>query len=231
MDIVIPYKKSSLNGLELRYALRGIEKYVSDRGNIFLVGESPDFVHNVIHIQNAVRPEKQFKAANIVSHLLCACRDKRVSDWFLFMADDHFLLKELAPNYNHRGTLLESADKFTNHQSYRATLFNTIAKLSDSSPDYGHGPMLFNKALFVRAMAQVDWTKPWGYAWKSLYCSLNGIKGEAQRDIKLKMQVNANYIFRLIKNQAYFSVDDRAWNTELVQVLMQLYPNPSQYEK
>lgn len=230
MDIIIPYKKSSLNGLELRYTLRGIEQYVSERGNVFLIGDCPNYCQNVIHIPNQIRPERQWKQSNICRHLLKAASDKQVSDDFLFMADDHFLLRELVPNYNYTDTLAGSLGRTSTHTFYRNTLLNTAQLVGEFATDYGHGPMVFNKELFIRAMALADWTKPWGYAIKSLYCHFNKMPGHFEPDLKIKAQVSAHNIMRLIKGRPMFSTGDKAISDDLLLVLKQLYPTKSQYE-
>lgn len=231
MDIVIPLGKGSQNGnLELRYCLRGIEKHVGGRGNVFIIGECPGFLHNVIHIPASDTREKHFKARNICTKLLLACDDKRVSDDFAWFSDDHILLKEYQPDYNYRATLEASLRNFTIHQTYRHTITNTYMVMQGGY-DYGHGPMVFKKDLFARAMGLVNWNERWGYVIKSLYCGLNGIEGQKQPDTKFKEPISAQQILSRIKGRPYFSFDDRAMNGALKTVLDQMFPQKSIYER
>ena len=41
---------SEYNNLELRLSLRSIDKYAHNLGRVFIVGEKPDWIKNVIHI-------------------------------------------------------------------------------------------------------------------------------------------------------------------------------------
>lgn len=229
MDIVIPYKNSNSNGLELRYTLRGIEKYFPDLGNVFIIGDCPDFIQNIIHIPATDSKERQYKALNIKTKLLLACEDNRVSDSFAWFSDDHFLLKPYTPDYNYRDEIHEAIVTFTSHQSYRATLVNTFRLLGDAY-DYGHGPMVFEKERFKRSVAGINWSIPFGYVIKTLYCHLNGITGIRYPDLKIKEPLSGIQILRLIMDRPYFSLDDRGLNRSMKESLNDLYPNKSQFE-
>lgn len=229
MDVVIPYKNSANNGFDLRYTLRGIEKYFHDLENIFIVGDCPGFTQNVIHIPMCESEERHYKQRNIFSKLCAACEDKRVSDSFAWFSDDHFLLKPYQVEYNYRATLSESLERFTIHQNYRYTLTNTHNFLNGGY-DYGHGPMVFEKEKFVRAVAGLRWNIAWGFAIKSVYCHHNGIGGEQYLDLKIKEGLSFNAIGKLIADRPYFSIDDRGLNDEMKMVLELLYSNKSSYE-
>jgi hypothetical protein len=230
MDIVIPYKNSISSGLELRYTLRGIEKYFPEPGNVLIIGDCPDFLQNVIHVSATDSPDRHHKALNIKNKLMLACNDKRVSDSFAWFSDDHFLLRPYVPDYNYRCQLHEAIIRFTPHQSYRAVLINTFRYLKDGY-DYGHGPMVFDKEKFKRSIEGLNWSIPGGYVIKSLYCVLNGIAGEKYPDLKIKSWLTATHISLLLNGRPYFSIDDRGLNDDMKQVLELLYPNKSQFEK
>lgn len=229
MDIIIPYRNSPSNGLELRYTLRGIEKYFPELGNVFIIGDCPNVLQNVVHIPKTESKEREHKQLNIRNKLLAACEDNRVSDSFAWFSDDHFLLKAYLPDYNYRNELHLAIINFTQHQSYRATLVNTYRHLKDGY-EYGHGPMVFEKDKFKRAANGLNWSTPWGYSIKSLYCTLNRIAGEQYPDLKIKAELTAENIHRLIASRPYFSIDDRGLNDDMKNVLESLYPNKSQFE-
>lgn len=231
MDVVIPYKHSTSGGLELRYTLRGIDKYFPELENIFIIGDCPEFLQNIIHIQATDSPERHYKARNIMGKLMIACNDKRVSDNFAMFNDEHFLLKPWQPVYDHCGTLEESLRRYTNHQTYRNTLLNTYHQLNNSGFDFDtHAPIIFQKEIFVRTVPTVNWSRPWGYGIKSLYCNMAGITGEKRADLKIKQSWSKENINGLLLNRPYFSLDDRALNNHMIKVLQELYPQKSQYE-
>jgi hypothetical protein len=230
MDVVIPYRNSASNGFELRYTLRGIAKFFPELENIFIIGDCPAYVHNIIHIPFEESPERHHKQRNLCSKLLSACEDKRVSDSFIWFSDDEFLLQPYQVNYNYCATLDESIKKFTVHQSYRNTLINTYQKLGGEGYDYGHGGMVFEKEKFVRAVGGLPWNIAWGYAIKSIYCSYNGLTGDQYPDLKIKNELPFKTISNMITGRPYFSVDDRALNKDMELTLKLLFPNKSIYE-
>jgi hypothetical protein len=230
MDVVIPYRHSAHNGLELRYTLRGIEKFFPELENIFIIGDRPDFVQNIIHIPANDSPHRFHKQRNIFFALMAACEDKRVSDSFIWFSDDEFLLQPYQVSYNYCATLEESINKFTIHQTYRNTLVNTYHKLGGTGLDYGHGGMVFDKEKLVRAVGGLPWNIAWGYAIKSIYCGYNGITGEQYPDLKIKLALPYKSIGTMIKDRPYFSIDDRALNEDMKLMLNSLFPIKSQYE-
>lgn len=231
MDILIPYISTDETALELRYTLRGIEQFFPERGNIFIIGACPGFLQNVIHIPCGDSRASEYKQFNIYHKLSLACVDKRVSDEFVWFSDDHFLLSPYVPDYRAKCTLRESILAMTAHQTYRHTLLNTFDVLGYGR-DYGHGPMVFRKDLFVKATSLANWRLPWGYAIKSLYCGLNGIQEEPfYPDLKIKEPLKTSKILDLLEGRPYFSTDARALNASMCMVFQSLYPNKSQYEK
>lgn len=231
MDVVIPYRHSAHNGLELRYALRGIEKFFPDLENIFIIGDQPAYIQNVFHIPATDSPDRQRKAWNIMNKLFMACYDKRVSNSFAMFNDEHFLLKPWEPVYDHCGTLESSLQRYSSHQTYRNTLANTYHQLNNSGLNFDtHSPIVFQKELFIRTVMTADWSRPWGYGIKSLYCNMAGITGEQRMDLKLKQSWSMENINGLLLNRPYFSLDDRALNDHMIKVLQQLYPQKSIYE-
>ncbi len=230
MDVVIPYRHSAHNGLELRYTLRGIEKFFPDLENIFIIGDCPGFLKNVIHIPTTESKERQFKALNIKNKLLLACQDKRVSDSFAMFNDEHFLLKPFTPTVHHAGKLEHSIRRYNSHQTYRNTLTNTLLFLKDGFDFDTHSPIVFRKDIFIRTVTKADWSRPWGYGIKSLYCNMAGIKGEFATDLKIKQSWSKENISGYLLNRPYFSLDDRALNVAMFRVLEDLYPQKSIYE-
>lgn len=230
MDVVIPYRNSSSNGFELRYTLRGIEKFFPELENIFIIGDCPSFLQNVIHIPATDSPERQYKQLNIYRKLLTACEDKRVSDSFAWVSDDHFLLKPFQSEYYYSGPLEQSIVKFTPHQSFRQTLLNTMVALQNGNDYDQHCPYVFQKEKFIKVMKMVDWSKSWGYGIKSLYCNLTGIEGFCYSVLKVRLSLKFTELVELIYDRPFFSIDDRGLNDEMKSLLESLYPNKSQFE-
>jgi hypothetical protein len=231
-DIVIPLNnRSTQKNIEMRYCLRGIEKHLSGVGNVFIIGHCPEWLLNVNHISCTEDARNRFRDRNIMLKMAKACNDPRVSDDFLMVHDDHFLLADYdagAFPYYHMGPMNEGQGQ------YGETKANTKSLLSFTEfNNYdAHCPILFNKQLFMRSVALADWSKWYGYCLKTLYCVMNGIQGEHIDDIKIRLPLKADEIRSQIAGRSWFSIGDRCFTEGgMMEVLNELYPNKSKYER
>lgn len=234
-SIVIPLGTGSRwNDTELRYCLRSIEKHLTGYGDIFIIGEKPDWLRNVVHVPFADQGDKTYdKELNIYSKIMAAIADDRVTDDFLFMNDDHFLLQGYEagkfPYYCH-GWL----NDFMITSDYKHTVTNT-ANLFSLIPDIlyfdVHAPVLYNKAIFAATFAGLDWSKWFGYCIKTVYANnVIGLTAIEYPDLKISEAYPASKIHKLLSGRAWFSIHDRAFNGGVRQVLQELYPKKSKYE-
>jgi hypothetical protein len=231
-SIVIPLNnRSTQKNLELRYCLRSIEQHLSGVGEIFIIGYCPEWVQNVIHIPFDEDPRNRFRDRNIMNKMLAACEDERVSDNFLMVHDDHFLLKDYHagefPNY-HMGTMNEGQGQYGETKANTKSLLVLYPEIKNFDC---HCPIRFNKQLFLRSVAHVDWSKWYGYCLKTLYCVMNGLTGEFMDDIKIRLPLKADEIKRAVAGRSWFSIGDRCWTEGgMKEVLQTLYSNKSRYE-
>lgn len=236
MDIVIPYKKESRNGLELKYALRSIVKYLSGYDEIFIVGDKPDWIQNIIHIK--FNDDPSVKERNICNKILKACEDERVSDDFIMWHDDHFLLKPLNTKDFKRWydtTLTEAHKKAT--KGYKKAIENTLSILiSDTNytpkRNYDiHTPVIFNKNLFHYLNPGDHWKVE--LVVKSFYCNVafDLSLDEQMDDLKINdIGLTREIILKVIRDRLLFSIGERALESPMIEVLEELYPLKSKYE-
>src|SRR5690554_930418 len=78
------------NSEELRYSLRSL-KHIP-HGNVFIVGEMPEWVTNVTHINVQ---QTGTKNQNVTTGLRKAIRSELISDDFILMNDDFFFMKDI----------------------------------------------------------------------------------------------------------------------------------------
>jgi hypothetical protein len=235
-SIVIPLGYGSRwNNLELRYCLRSIEKYLIGYGDVFIVGEKPGWVKNVEHIPCPDYGTQTYdKERNIFNKVIAACVDKRVSDDFLFMNDDHYLREKYEARvfpYYYDGRL---TDKMT-VTDYKYTVWNTIDSLRPFGRDGlyfdVHCPIVYNKEKFFWCLCDADWTKRFGYCIKTFYCNcVDGLHIIQCKDLKIDAQYLEPQITQMIKGRSWFSIGDKAFDGDIRQVLQELYPNKSKYE-
>lgn len=92
MDVVYVLGKGSLaDDLELRYSLRALEQNMLDLRLLYLVGERPDFLKDIVHIP--VVDDTGSPEGNIYNKVMAASEDSVLSDDFLLMNDDFFMLE------------------------------------------------------------------------------------------------------------------------------------------
>lgn len=233
-SITIPLGSGSRNNdLELRYCLRSVERYLTGYGDVFIIGRKPDWLKNVIHIpyDEGFAPQSYEKERNIFNKIMVACEDERVSNSFLFMNDDHFLLKKERADrypYYYDGYLM---NKMTVTE-YKNTVNNTIARIG-AVPFYAdvHCPIKYNKRS-IKQLSKYNWGARFGYCIKTLYTHSH----VEQRymtpigDLKIDEYYPADQIKEKITNRPWFSIGDKAFNGEIATVLQELYPTKSKYE-
>jgi hypothetical protein len=230
VDICIPLNdRSTQKNIELKYCLRSIEKHLSGVGNIFIIGHCPDWVTDIIHIPTDDDPRNRFRDRNIMHKMVAACKDERVSNDFLMVHDDHFLLSgyeaSVFPFYHH-GPMNDGQGQYGHTKANTKTL---IGQVNDYD---SHCPILFNKERFMRSVALADWSKWYGYCIKTMYCVMNGIEGEYMDDLKIRMPWDREVIMKVIEVRKWFSIGDRCFTDNgMLKVLEELYPNKSKYER
>lgn len=228
IDIVIPLGKSRTDYLDLRYTLRGIEKFTT-HGDIYIVGEKPNWITGVKHIAAIDSPKKEWKERNIYMKTVDAFWHTKK---FLFMNDDHIFLSpvdiENYPNY-YKGTCHQSMLK--NASNYRQTMNQTKKWLeSKGYPDLnfdGHCPLVMDVDTFTKVNGS-KWDKPFGYGMKSIYCA--GLDGTYMEDGKISTQVTFKEAEARCQGRHVISCTDAAIKTGLGEYLKTILPTMSRYE-
>jgi hypothetical protein len=241
-SIVIPLSAplgfgSRHNDIELKYCLRSIEKHLSGYGDIFLIGHKPKWVNNIIHIPAEDEQRTWWKERNIYRKILLACEDPRVSDDFLFMNDDHFLLSRFGakrfPYFFDGGT----ESHIGREDQYGNTVKNTFDALRMHVHHFDvHCPINYNKQMF-KDLQLFDWDRKYGYCIKTLYMHywrpriMGPIRGYYP-DLKINQPLPSSKIKELLTGRSWFSVGNKAFDIGggMEQVLQELYPNKSKYE-
>lgn len=233
IDIVIPLGNGSpLGDIELRYALRGIQKYLTGYGRVYIVGECPKFIKNVVHIPF---PDKsKYKQKNILRKILRACEDENLSSDFMMFNDDHYLLCEEEaseyPYYAH-GTIESEIVRCKG--DYKASLINTLSALKDLSTwNFDcHFPIKYNKEQFTNVMSFYDWSVPHGYVIKSLYCNTLNIQPVMTIDGKVHDAIKQDKLDEIISTRTCFSTSNYALTNIVKRKLDALFPEKSVYEE
>lgn len=240
-SIIIPLAANGFgsrwNDTELKYCFRSIEKHLTGYGDIFLIGHKPAWVKNVIYIPATDGDKTWDKERNIFNKIMIACNDERVTEDFLFMNDDHYLLKDYVAAhfpYYYQGTV---SDYLGREDQYRNSINNTFAEIGGDHRFYDiHCPMLYTKEFF-QWLKPAAWNKKYGYCIKTLYCALPWESMHRLTtiteypDLKINQPLPSIKIKQLISGRHWFSIGNKAREGGIEVVLQELYPKKSLYEK
>lgn len=232
MDIIIPIGvESRWQDNELRYALRSIEKYLTGYKDIYLIGNKRKWLTEVKYIPSGeVYTQKQ---KSIFQKILKAAKDENVSEKFIMWHDDHFLIKPLNVNeikYWYQKTLdvLQTFSQGT----YKGAVINTNKYLKEKSYSNFHFdihvPIVFEKSKFSE-LETVNWGRD--HVIKSLYCNKFAVEKEELKDINFGKPFTREEIRKVIEGRLFFSFNEHAGNDSMKDVLKELYPEQSKYER
>lgn len=233
---------STWNNNEIRYSLRSVEKNGIGLGNIFIVGELPEFLSKgVIHIKAAdIFNPNQNADGNIATKVLAACADERLSDDFLFINDDHIILQPIkladVPAF-HKGNMNTYQESFWEVNFWRGRLKRTMEILNQKGMTAYHfdchTPIIFNKHLFPLVMAEFPYKDGIGLTMKSLYG--NSVYAESgtflQNEKKTVFKFyNHDQLRARLNGCGFMSFNDMGLNKELKLWLDKQFPNQSSWE-
>jgi hypothetical protein len=181
---------SVMRNFEIRMSLRSIEKNLTGVKGVWLIGECPEWIQNVNHIPF---PDKLGVPSdfNIMSKVTRACEEKEISEDFLFINDDHYLLKPFnAPEFPYfYEVTLEKYLQRRPSDTYAIRAKNTLKYLKANNLPVKHFdihyPIIYNKSLFLKHVTNaVTWGKDC-YIIKSMYANSLFIEGVEAVDYKI----------------------------------------------
>lgn len=230
MDIVYTLK-DRYNGEELRYSLRSLGNVPHDK--VFFVGGCPKWAANIIHI-----PTKQTgtKYKNTTNNLKIACKDQRLSENFIYMNDDFFILEPIKTQeliYNN-GTVQSVLDIKLKKYPLGNPYFNGMAQTKDFLQELGisdplsyelHIPFIFNKNKFLK-MYEITGVKEIPcFHKRTVYGNLYLKGGEFMKDVKIFMDSK----FQPNELGKFLSCDDSGFQ-KIGHFLNNKFPTKSKYE-
>lgn len=223
MDIVYIVKQNWDND-ELRYSLRSLDNIKHDR--VFIVWHKPYWCQNVIHIP-AQDPYK-IKSLNALHKIKIACENEKVSEDFILMNDDFYILEPITIKYYHRWSIKEHLEYRINKWQENSLYVQNLIKTLELFPNWDdfslHLPIIYNKNMFLEMCNKYDMTQ--GYLLRNLYCNHYWIKWEFKEDIKVYDK------FTIEKWQVFLSSDDNMIdNKEFLDYINNKFPNICKYEK
>lgn len=231
MTIVIPYKDDILSGVELLFALRSIDKYLTGWTNVVITGTPPEWYRGESVYVKDCNGRKQF---NIYSKILVACELKNVTEDFIMWNDDHFLLRPLGIEeiYNwYDGRLKDTAGK-SHGVRYLETIKNTLKVIPDTLNYDIHTPCVYNKNMFKNLFREKsDEVCIKSYYFNHFVANHHVVKHEPMKDFKINQLLSKEAIKELIKDRLFLSTSTNGMKKPMIELMEELYPNKSQWEK
>jgi len=165
---------------EIRFSLRSVFKNLPNIGQIFIVGEKPAGLKGFIHIDHPDEFPSNNADGNIIRKVLRTCQDPRLSEKFLFINDDHIIMKPMRadriPPF-HKGDMKSFHLDYFGLNEWRKSLYKTMITLEQQNlPTLHfdcHTPIIFEKEKFVDAMSRFDYGEGIGLTMKSLYGNIH----------------------------------------------------------
>lgn len=228
MDFV--YICKSGDNEELRYSIRSVIHSFPD-AKIWLVGGKPDW-YSGDHIPV---DQNHHKYANAINNLSALCSSQEISNEFVLMNDDFFIIKKvdkLDQFYN--GLLSDKIDKYvkiTGSSMYIKKLILTNTRLIEqgiAKPyDYElHIPMVMQRDKLLPIIKKYP-----NCLWRSMYGNMYGVGGTQMEDVKV--YTNPKHMARsneITNHSVFLSTEDQAFKMMLDRVLLKLFPDKSKYE-
>ena len=237
VDILIPVMEggSKHDNLELKFALRSIEKYVRGYNEIHIVGSLPSFIDSKT-VKFYPYGDYSWSATNIYRKIAHVCDVNKISSKFLFTNDDIFFLDEVsAPHYPYYydGTLTRLYNGLPSKSTYRENIMNTIKIMYSNRPRNFdvHRPIVYDRLVFMNILKQHDWAKKYGYLIKTCYCEDAGITAIKCKDLKIRKALSKLALDGVLKTKPIFSIADEAIDTNFVNAMNVKFPNKSKYER
>ena len=170
IDVVYPVRPLAEGNSELRYSLRSVAQNLPHR-NIWVIGKDIEWLSSDVGVIWAQDAGKPFE--NVNRKLMAAVENPLVSDPFLFMMDDVFVMKKQTkvPYFAIGHSLRERLQKYDKYGSYARDLQAAREILwwakKDEVDFEAHGPILFKKA----GLKQILRKYPSSGHRRSLYCN------------------------------------------------------------
>ena len=233
-DIVIPLGNGSpFDNEELRFALRSVERFVEDRGQVWILSDcAPDWLQNV-RILPVPDQHRGNKDANILDKLIFASKVPEVSETFIFLSDDQAFLApfhaETAKTvFNPRSWRFFAEGSIRWHRRMMAT-FAYLAERGIRLPYNfdAHVPVVYRKQDF-QLLKGVDYVRGPGFCVNTLLCGLLKRRGELPQAVVKAHVESGDSAVNMFGKQ--FAGYNNAGFPVLRPYLQELFPEKSRYE-
>ena len=215
---------------ELRYSIRSV-LYSFPDAKIWVVGGKPNWYSgNYVYVD-----QNHHKYANAINNLKAICDSNEISEEFVLMNDDFFIIKKIDTiDQFYNGLLSTKIDRYikiTGSSMYIKKLILTRTRLIDygiENPlDYElHIPMVMEKEKLKYIILKYP-----SCLWRSMYGNIYNVGGNKMEDVKIYTNKKHSARSNEITQQSIFlSTEDQAFTLALDKVLSKMLNNPTKHE-
>lgn len=211
---------------ELRYSLRSLANLPHDE--VWIVGERPSWVRNVVHIPTR---QNRSKYLNATGNITAACRAD-IGEVFAWFNDDFFVIRPIAKvPMLHRGPLVDVLKRYRALPGpYRRGMESTLKFLRAEGVDDPlsyelHIPIVVDRVALSEVL-EIRARRPARLLHtRTLYGNLCGIGGTPTEDVKVTA------LDQPLPAGPFASTDDASFARGLVgEQIRAMFPDPSPYE-
>ena len=217
---------------ELKYSIRSVVESFPD-SNIWVVGGKPDwYVGNYIEVHQI-----HTKYKNAVENLKMICSSPQISNKFVLMNDDFYIIKKINNiGTFHGGYLLNKINlyqKLNGNSNYTRKLNATYKRLKaigiDDPLDYElHVPMVMEKQKLQEVLDKND-----QFLWRSMYGNIFKVGGSEMQDVKV--YTRGPLVFKSynldIDNHTYLSSADSSFDIIWNNILKIQFKQKTKFER
>lgn len=231
MDIVIPLKEW-WNYEELRYTLRGIHNIEQFNWEVYIIWWKPNWISWIKYIEFKQEWNKYKNVGDKIDFII----NSDISEDFIYMNDDMYILKPVKLEYYKTATLKDYREYLKGlktHWQFETIIENTYNLFPDWDCFDTHTPIIYNKTKLRKLREKYDRL----YSTRTLYCNEYGIKWKflntknytGNNNIKDCKIYHRKQIW-ISDKQIFLSSDNKAMCEEFKQ-LLDKYLTKSKYEK
>jgi len=219
MTVLIPLKKAYGDNIELRYALRSMDRcFEIDR--LIIVGYCPAWLQGAEVIPFNDSPNGNQKENNIYGKILTGFG---LSNSFLFANDDHYITESFNIDLAYSHADLITKKEICRTSLYKKTIENTINLIGNYPYFDVHCPLMFYADLFPFNLE----SRGCGYCIKTVYAKAAKLSGVEHEDFKVKIK-SADYSY--LNSKLFFSSSEACFHDHFFDYLQSRWPEPTKFE-
>lgn len=247
IDVVIPFVNGPRDSIELRYALRSIEKNIKAKVAIWLLGDCPEWITNVNHVFYERRPRTMYaKFYNLLEKLKLASDTESIGQNFIYTYDDVYFMKPATVDMLAKPRALKDYARQNEKEWFRHTdagvnwvscMIQTLQQLKQENlPLYNyetHLPRVYNRGKVSALLDKYDYRR-FAFQFATMYFNNYETNPELLSENKFfKLGIYHPVGYKALLDKASDSVImniARAYDDSL-NVLECFFPEKSKYEK